>query len=94
MQLNDRVSLNPGLHFYHTQDTGQALLGQIDSNTFSLHFRINVGYHSVTVAYQRVNGNTPFDYINLGDSVFLDNSRKYSDFNGPERTLVETGVRL
>ncbi|MBO0366602.1 OprD family porin [Pseudomonas putida] len=81
--VNDLVSLNPGLHFYHTQDTGQALLGDIDNNTFSLHFTVNAGHHSVTAAYQRVNGNTPFDYINLGDSVFLDNSRMYSDFNAP-----------
>ncbi|WP_462401333.1 OprD family porin [Pseudomonas sp. Marseille-QA0332] len=81
--VNDLVSLNPGLHFYHTQDTGQALLGDIDNNTYSLHFTVNAGHHSLTAAYQRVNGNTPFDYINQGDSVFLDNSRMYSDFNGP-----------
>ncbi|MHC8296067.1 OprD family porin [Pseudomonas sp. LB3P58] len=81
--LNDRVSLNPGLHAYHTQDTGNALLGHIDNNTYSLHFTVGVGNHSVTAAYQRVNGNTPFDYISQGDSVYLDNSQQYSDFNGP-----------
>ena len=81
--LNDLVSLNPGLHFYHTQDTGHALLGDIDNNTYSLHFTVGVGNHSVTAAYQRVNGNTPFDYIAQGDSVYLDNSQQYSDFNGP-----------
>lgn len=81
--VNDLVSLNPGLHFYHTQDTGQALLGNIDNNTYSLHFTVGVGSHSVTAAYQRVNGNTPFDYIAQGDSIFLDNSQQYSDFNGP-----------
>ncbi|WP_074880054.1 OprD family porin [Pseudomonas frederiksbergensis] len=81
--LNDRVSLNPGLHAYHTQDTGDALLGHIDNNTYSLHFTVGVGDHSVTAAYQRVNGNTPFDYISQGDSVYLDNSQQYSDFNGP-----------
>ncbi|MBS7561450.1 MULTISPECIES: OprD family porin [Pseudomonas] len=81
--LNDLVSLNPGLHFYHTQDTGQALLGNIDNNTYSLHFTVGVGSHSVTAAYQRVNGNTPFDYIAQGDSIYLDNSQQYSDFNGP-----------
>jgi hypothetical protein len=81
--LNDLVSLNPGLHFYHTQDTGDALLGNIDNNAYSLHFTVGVGFHSVTAAYQRVNGNTPFDYISQGDSVFLDNSQQYSDFNGP-----------
>ena len=44
---------------------------------------MNVGYHAVTAVYQRVNGNTPFDYINQGDSIYLDNSQIYSDFNGP-----------
>lgn len=81
--LNDLVSLNPGLHYYHTQDSGQSLLGNIDNNTYSLHFTVGVGNHSVTAAYQRVNGNTPFDYITQGDSVYLDNSQQYSDFNGP-----------
>ncbi|WP_153786497.1 OprD family porin [Pseudomonas sp. EMN2] len=82
-QVNDLVSLNPGAHYYHTQDTGQSLLGKIDNNTYSLHFTVAAGFHSVTAAYQRVNGNTPFDYINLGDSIYLDNSRMYSDFNAP-----------
>ncbi|MGE8068934.1 OprD family porin [Pseudomonas sp. NPDC089569] len=81
--VNKLISLNPGLHYYHTQDSGDALLGKIDNNTYSLHFTVGVGYHSVTAAYQRVNGNTPFDYINQGDSIFLDNSQQYSDFNGP-----------
>ncbi|QXI29492.1 OprD family porin [Pseudomonas vanderleydeniana] len=81
--LADGVSLNPGLHAYHTRDTGQALLGHIDNNTYSLHLTLGVGSHSLTAAYQRVNGNTPFDYINQGDSIFLDNSQQYSDFNGP-----------
>jgi hypothetical protein len=81
--LNDVISLNPGVHFYHTQDTGDALLGHIDNNTYSLHFTVGVGNHAITAAYQRVNGNTPFDYISQGDSIFLDNSQQYSDFNGP-----------
>ncbi len=82
-ELSDSISLNPGLHFYHTQDTGKALLGDINNNTFSLHFAVVMAGHTVTAVYQRVNGNTPFDYIYEGDSVFLDNSQQYSDFNGP-----------
>ncbi|WP_412460703.1 OprD family porin [Pseudomonas sp. SC11] len=81
--VNDSLSLNPGVHLYRTQDTGQAKLGKINNTTYSLHFTVASGYHSVTTAYQQVNGNTPFDYINQGDSIFLDNSRMYSDFNGP-----------
>ncbi|MBT8769328.1 OprD family porin [Metapseudomonas boanensis] len=82
-QLNDLVSLNPGIHYYRTQDTGDALLGDIDNNTYSAHFAVGVGHHKVTAVYQKVNGNTPFDYINQGDSIYLDNSQQYSDFNGP-----------
>ncbi|MND87703.1 Porin D precursor [compost metagenome] len=81
--LNDLISINPGLHYYHTQDSGDALLGAIDNNTYSLHFAVAIGHHTLTTVYQRVNGNTPFDYINQGDSIFLDNSQQYSDFNGP-----------
>jgi hypothetical protein len=81
--LNDLVSLNPGFHYYHTQDSGQALLGTIDNNTFSVHLGLTVGHQTVTASLQKVNGNTPFDYIFDGDSIYLDNSQQYSDFNAP-----------
>ena len=81
--LNDLVSLNPGFHYYHTEDSGQALLGPIDNNAFSLHLGVTVGHQTVTASMQKVNGNTPFDYIQDGDSIFLDNSQQYSDFNAP-----------
>ncbi|MQT30070.1 OprD family porin [Pseudomonas helleri] len=81
--LSNGITLNPGFHYYHTQDTGNALLGAINNNTFSLHFAVGMDGHKVTAVYQRVNGNTPFDYINQGDSIYLDNSQQYSDFNGP-----------
>nr|WP_256937957.1 OprD family porin [Pseudomonas bubulae] len=82
-EMSEGITLNPGLHYYHTQDTGKALLGDIDNNTFSLHLALGIDGHKVTAVYQRVNGNTPFDYIYQGDSVYLDNSQQYSDFNGP-----------
>lgn len=81
--LNDLVSLNPGFHYYRTQDSGQALLGSIDNNTFSVHLGVTVGNQTLTTSLQKVNGNTPFDYIRDGDSVSLDNSQQYSDFNSP-----------
>ncbi len=82
-QFNDLLSLNPGVHYYKTTDSGDALLGRIDNNTYSAHFAVGLGYHRLTAVYQQVNGNTPFDYINQGDSIYLDNSQQYSDFNGP-----------
>ena len=86
--MNDLVSLNPGLHFYHTQDPA-CLLGNIDNTHYSLHFTVGVGNHSFTGAYQRVNGNTPFAYIIQGDSVYLDNSQQYFRLQRPERALGE-----
>lgn len=82
-ELSDTISLNPGMHYYKTEDTGDSLLGQINNNTYSAHLTLAVSGHSFTTAYQKVNGNTPFDYINQGDSIYLDNSQQYSDFNGP-----------
>ena len=81
--VSDSISLNPGLHYYHTRDSGKALLGDINNNTFSLHLALSMAGHKLTTVLQKVNGNTPFDYINQGDSVYLDNSQQYSDFNGP-----------
>ncbi|WP_163969021.1 OprD family outer membrane porin, partial [Raoultella planticola] len=81
--IDDNWSLNPGAHYYKTVDSGDSLLGRIDNNTYSLHFAVGYRQHTVTAVLQKVNGNTPFDYINQGDSIFLDNSQQYSDFNGP-----------
>ncbi|WPP00788.1 OprD family porin [Pseudomonas sp. HR96] len=81
--LNDLVSFNPGLNYYRTNNSGQSLLGSIDNNTFSLHFNVAVGMNTFGLSLQKVNGNTPFDYIRDGDSINLDNSQEWSDFNGP-----------
>ncbi|MGC3292769.1 OprD family outer membrane porin, partial [Pseudomonas aeruginosa] len=69
--------------YYKTVDSGVSLLGRIDINTYSLHFAVGYRQHTVTAVLQKDNGNTPFDYINQGDSIFLDNSQLYSDLNGP-----------
>lgn len=78
------------VNIYSTHDSGSEKAGEIDNNTYSL----SAGYsflsaHKFTVAYQKVNGDTPFDFIGFGDnrrsggSIFLPNSIQYSDFNGP-----------
>ncbi|WP_256345539.1 OprD family porin [Pseudomonas sp. PD9R] len=66
---------------YHTRDTGQALAGAIDNTAFSLSGKYTVDAHGFTVAYQQVDGDTPFDFVG-GDSIYLANSIKYADFNG------------
>ncbi|MHC8333410.1 OprD family porin [Pseudomonas sp. LB3P25] len=66
---------------YHTKDTGQALAGAIDNTAFSLSGKYTHDAHAFTLAYQKINGDTPFDFVG-GDSIYLANSIKYADFNG------------
>lgn len=68
-------------NLYHTQDTGKALAGAIDNTAFSLSGKYTVEAHAFTLAYQKINGDTPFDFVG-GDSIYLANSIKYADFNG------------
>lgn len=79
-------------NLYRTLDEGAAKAGAINNTTYSLA----AGYsflqaHKITLSYQKVHGDTPFDYVGTGnngageggDSVFLANSVQFSDFNGP-----------
>jgi hypothetical protein len=66
---------------YYTRDTGQALAGEIDNTAFSLSGKYAFGPHAVMLGWQRINGDTPFDFVG-GDSIYLANSIKYADFNG------------
>ncbi|WP_248741573.1 MULTISPECIES: OprD family porin [unclassified Pseudomonas] len=66
---------------YHTRDTGQALAGEIDNTAFSLSGKYAFGPHALMLGWQRINGDTPFDFVG-GDSIYLANSIKYADFNG------------
>ena len=68
-------------NLYHTRDTGRALAGAIDNTAFSLSGKYNFGPHGVMLGWQRINGDTPFDFVG-GDSIYLANSIKYADFNG------------
>ena len=68
-------------NLYRTRDTGRALAGAIDNTAFSLSGKYNFGPHAVMLGWQRINGDTPFDFVG-GDSIYLANSIKYADFNG------------
>ncbi|VVM37336.1 OprD family porin [Pseudomonas fluorescens] len=68
-------------NLYQTRDTGQALAGAIDNTAFSLSGKYTVDAQAFTLAFQKINGDTPFDFVG-GDSIYLANSIKYADFNG------------
>lgn len=81
LPLSDSQALDFDFNLYRTRDTGKALQGEIDNTTYSLAVGYAFGAHKLTAAYQKVDGDTPFDYVG-GDSIFLANSVNYSDFNG------------
>ncbi|MHC8291035.1 OprD family porin [Pseudomonas sp. XS1P51] len=94
-------SLNLDGNVYRTTDTGDAKAGDISNTTFSLAAAFSfLKAHTITVAFQKVNGDTPFDYIGVGknnrggDSIFLANSIQYSDFNAPNEKSAQVRYDL
>ncbi|GAA0286359.1 MULTISPECIES: OprD family porin [Pseudomonas] len=87
--LSDSVSLIGGFNYYRAVDEGKKLLGSFDNNIWSGKTGVKFGAHVVTVGYQRNNGNDDFDYLRQSDSIFLDNSIQYSDFNSPKEQSLQ-----
>ena len=82
--LTDDLSLFGGLNYYKAVDEGQQLLGEFDNNIWSGRVGVKMGAHSIALSHQQNNGNDDFDYLRQSDSIFLDNSIQYSDFNAPK----------
>lgn len=92
LTLADNQSLNFDANVYHTDDYGQARAGKIDNSAWSLAAAYSfLDAHTLTLALQKVEGDTPLDYIGVGDnlsgeggdSIYLANSVQFSDFNAP-----------
>ncbi|MCY1418664.1 Porin D [compost metagenome] len=87
LDLDTGRALTFDLNLYRTQGQGQQLAGEIDNTTWSLSARYSQGPHGLTLAYQRVHGDEPFDYLGFdrqsGTSIFLANSVQVLDFNAP-----------
>lgn len=81
----DGLALTPWLHYYKTRDQGRSQLGHIDNNLYSAGLTLASGGQSLTFSLQKVDGDTPFDFIAQNDKVFLyeSNAMQYADFNGP-----------
>lgn len=79
--LSANSSLLLDSNLYRTLDEGDANAGSINNTAYSLAAKYRVGSQAFTLAYQKVDGETPFDFVG-GDSIYLANSIKYADFNG------------
>lgn len=79
------------VNLYHTRDHGRADAGQVRTTAWSSRLTYRLGSHALGLGYQRIIGDTPFDYIGFGnngsgafgDSIYLSNPVMVSDFNGP-----------
>ncbi|MDU8499190.1 OprD family porin [Pseudomonas syringae] len=86
-------ALSTNLNYYKTKDAGQSKLGAIDNDTYSLSFTGTHKAHSISLAYQEVNGNEYFDYAHETNAIFLANSL-LSDFNGPNEKSLQIAYVL
>jgi hypothetical protein len=78
------LSLFGGLNYYKAVDQGQKLLGEFDNDIYSGKLGLRYDAHSLALSHQRNAGDDDFDYLRQSDSIFLDNSIQYSDFNSPK----------
>ena len=101
LALGGDNSINFDGNIYNTRDTGDAKAGDISNTAYSLAAAYSfLKAHTVTLGFQKVNGDTPFDYVGVGknnrggDSIFLANSIQYSDFNAPGEKSVQARYDL
>lgn len=87
--LDENLSLLGGANYYKVKDEGKQVMGELNNNIWSVRGGFSYGPHQVLLSYQRNNGDNDFDYLRQTDSIYLDNSIQYSDFNSPkERSLM------
>jgi hypothetical protein len=95
-QTTDKVktlALTTGLNYYKTTDTGSKKMGDIDNDTYSLSLGLTHQAHSLTFAYQEVNGDEYFDYLHETNGIYLANSLT-SDFNSPNEKSFQVAYAI
>lgn len=79
--LGSANSLSWDANLYRTLSSGAQAAGAINTTAGSLLGKLQLGAQAFSLGYQKIHGNTPFDFVG-GDSIYLANSIKYADFNG------------
>lgn len=83
LPLSENLALIGGFNYYKAVDEGSQQLGEFNNNIWSGKVGFQFGAHTVALTHQRNNGSDDFDYLRQSDSIFLDNSIQYTDFNSP-----------
>lgn len=95
MPLSDSQSLSFDFNAYDSKDQGQELSGEVDNRAYSLAAAYAFDAHTVTLAYQRMSGDTGYVYGVDGDgTIWLNNSMQYSDFNRQDEKSWRLGYDL
>lgn len=93
--FSDDQSLTTDFNLYRSLSSGQAKAGDINLTSASLSLAYAFGAHTLTVAHQRIMGDTPQDYAAIGgtepgvsigkfsNGIYLANPAELSDFNSP-----------
>lgn len=91
--LSNKDVLSFDLQVYRSQDTGKSYAGNISNTTWSLLSHYKTGFHTFTLGYQKVHGDTPFDYVTRG-AIWLGNAAQLSDFNAPHERSWQVAYEL
>ena len=78
------MALIGGFNYYKAVDEGSQQLGEFNNSIWSGKIGVQFGAHTLALSHQRNNGDDDFDYLRQADSIYLDNSIQYSDFNSPK----------
>ncbi|WP_263142218.1 OprD family porin [Pseudomonas sp. RIT-PI-AD] len=76
------LAFKTSANYYHTDDEGSRKSGYIDNDAWSLALTATHDAHSLTLAWQQIDGNEYFDYVHETAAIYLANSL-FSDYNGP-----------
>lgn len=68
--------------------SGDAYFGEVDNHAYSLAAECSSYAHALAFAYQKIDGDTSFDYVG-GDCIFLAYAVSISDFKGPNETSYQ-----
>ncbi|MFE1813720.1 OprD family porin [Metapseudomonas otitidis] len=85
--LADEQSLGFDFNIYKTDYDKKAYGSSLDNTIWSLAASYTMGAHKFTIAHQRSNGDTGYDYgADGGGTIYLANSIQVKDFNAEDET--------
>ena len=83
LPLSDKLSLRTDLRYFQSNDSGDAIGGEIDNNALMGMVTLNAGPHKFSGAYQRISGDGNFPFM-AGSDPYSVNLVTYNTFSKAE----------